>query len=149
MNEQRKVAAGKTVISETRLVQRVMIFSGMLSVVFAAGGWYLTNWLFAQSVLIGCMLVNGSFWLLKTDIQRLMQRLGGAEGHQDAALAFEKPRFFLRFYARLIVLGLLLFVLASKATVNMIGLTLGLSTVMFSVVIIGLSTGKCWTPSKV
>jgi hypothetical protein len=30
-----------------------------------------------------------------------------------------------------------------------VGLTLGFATVMVSVVIIGLGTGKCWLPSKV
>jgi hypothetical protein len=40
-------------------------------------------------------------------------------------------------------------VVASKVPINVIGLTLGFTTVMVSVVIIGLSAGKCWLPSKV
>jgi hypothetical protein len=41
-----------------------------------------------------------------------------------------------------------LFVLASQVTIHVIGLTLGFATIMVSVVIIGVSTGKCWAPSK-
>jgi hypothetical protein len=47
------------------------------------------------------------------------------------------------------VLGLLLFVLASKMTIDVIGLTLGLATVMCSIVIIGLIRKTSRLPSKV
>lgn len=149
MNDQGKAARNNAAGGDVHLVRQVMIFSGLLTVLLAGGGWYISGWCFARSVLIGGMLVNGSFWLLKFDIQRLMQRVGNEEGSQGTAFTLERTRFFLKFYARLVVLGLLLVVLASQAAINMIGLTLGLTTVMFSVVIIGLSRGKCWTPSKV
>jgi hypothetical protein len=139
---------GDGAVSEFLVVRRVLICSGWLLLVLAAAGWYFHSLAFACSVLIGGVLANGSFWLLKNDIQRIMQRVADAEGLENAAFTFEKTRFFLRFYARLVVLGLVLFVLASRVTINVIGLTLGLTTVMFSVVIIGLSTGKCWRPSK-
>jgi len=139
---------GDGAVSEFLVVRRVLICSGLLLLVLATAGWYLHSLAFACSVLIGGVLANGSFWLLKNDIQRIMQRVADAEGLENAAFTFEKTRFFLRFYARLVVLGLVLFVLASRVTINVIGLTLGLTTVMFSVVIIGLSTGKCWRPSK-
>ena len=143
------MAGGNAVDPEARLIRRVLIASGLLLVVLAAGGWYFSGWIFARSVLLGGLLVNGSFWLLKTDIQRLMKRIGNVDGRQNTAFTFEKTRFFLRFYARLVVLGLLLFVTASQVTINVIGLTLGLATIMFSVVIIGLSTGKWCLPRKV
>lgn len=148
MNKHCKATGGNAADPEAQLVWRVMLFSGLLLVVLTIGSWYISGWFFARSVLIGGLLVNGSFWLLKADIQRLMQRVGGGDGNQGGAFTLEKTRFFLRFYARLIVLGLLLVVIASKVTINVIGLALGLSTVMFSVVIIGLSTGRYSTSSK-
>ena len=149
MNKQCKAVGGNAVDVDVHLVRRVMIFGALLTVVLAVGGWYLAGWCFARSVLIGGMLVNGSFWLLKMDVKQLMQRVGNEDGSQGTSFTLERTRFFLKFYARLVVLGLLLVVLASQAAIDVIGLTLGLTTVMFSVVIIGLSTGKCWTPSKV
>ncbi len=149
MNKQCEAVGGNAADAEVHLVRRVMIFSGLLTAVLAFGGWYIAGWCFSRSVLIGGMLVNGSFGLLKTDIKQLMERVGNEEGPQGTAFTLERTRFFLKFYARLVVLGLLLVVLASQAAIDVIGLTLGLTTVMFSVVIIGLSTGKCWTPSKV
>ena len=146
MNKQYKVGNGNSAQPGSTLVRRVMIGSLVLLIVLVACSWCIYSWSFAQSVLLGGLLVNCSFWLLRMDAQRLMQRLGQTEG--NVVSGFEKTRFFLRCYARLAVLGLLLFVLASQMTINVIGLVLGLTTVMFSVVIIGLSTGKCWLPSK-
>jgi ATP synthase subunit 6 len=103
------------------------------------GSWCFYDWLFARSILIGGLLVNGSFWLLKKDAQRLMQRVGEADGDVGPKENFEKTRFFSDRLPGLVVLGLLLFVLASQVTINVIGLTLGFATVMVSVVIIGLS----------
>lgn len=147
MNKQCKAANSHAAEPESPVVRYVMIFSGLLLVVLVAGGWYIYSWPFARSVLIGGVLVNASFWLLKNDIKGLMQKVGA--GHRETTTGMERTRFLLKFYARLVVLGLLLFVMASKVTIDAIGLTLGLTTVMFSVVIIGLSTGKCWMPSKV
>ncbi len=149
MNKQCKTAGIDAAVSDSPIVRRVMVFSGLLLLLLTAGGWYWSGWLFARSILMGGLLVNGSLWLLKKDTQRLMQRTEDAEGESKTTFGFEKTRFFLRCYARLAVLGLLLFVLASQVTIDVIGLIMGLTTVMFSVVIIGLSTGKCWLPSKV
>ncbi len=149
MNKQCKVVSGRAAEPEIPVVRNVMICSGLLLIVLAVCGWCIYGWPFARSVLIGGVLVNVSFWLLKQDIQRLMRRVGDIEGNREAATGVEKTRFLLKFYARLVVLGLLLFVVAAQVAIDVIGLTLGLTTVMFSVVIIGLSTGKCWMPSKV
>lgn len=137
--------------TETSLlvVRQVILCSGILLMFLVAGSWWFFGWIFAQSILIGGMLVNGSFWLLKKDAQRLMERVSAADGSSGGGVNMEKTRFFLRAFARLIVVGLLLFVLASKVPIDVIGLTLGFATIMISVVIIGLSIGKCWLPSKV
>jgi hypothetical protein len=148
MSEQCKTAGIDAAVSDSPIVRRVMVFSGLLLILLTAGGWYWGDWSFARSILMGGALVNGSLWLLKKDTQRLMQRTGDTEGESNTNFGFEKTRFFLRCYARLAVLGLLLFVLASQVTIDVIGLILGLTTVMLSVVIIGLSTGRCWLPSK-
>lgn len=149
MNEQGEAAGIRANVNDTSMVRQVLVCSMLLLGTLVAVCWYLQNWSFARSILIGGLLVNGSFWLLKKDAQRLMQRLSGADERVAAGIDFEKTRFILRSFARLVVLGLLLFVLASQVTINVIGLTLGFATVMFSVVIIGLHTGKCWMPSKV
>ena len=149
MIEQGATAGVRANENNASMVRQVIVFSLFLLGVLVVGSCYFYDWSFARSILIGGLLVNGSFWLLKKDAQRLMQRFGEAGGDSVAGGDFEKTRFLLRSFARLVVLGLLLFALASQVTINVIGLTLGFATVMVSVVIIGLSTGKCLMPSKV
>ncbi len=132
--------------SDMELLHRVMLGGWLLLAVLALGGWWLVDSSFAQSVGLGGLLVNASFWLLAKDAQRLLQRASQAEA--GMMVQTEKTRFFLRALARWIVLGLLVFVAATKVPINVIGLTLGFATVMVSVVIIGIGAGKCWVPSK-
>ena len=131
------------------LVRSVMIFSWLLTLALTAVGWYVYGGVFARSVLAGSCLVNGSFLLLRYDARRLTRRISSAGEQQDAVSRAETVRFFIHFFARLVVLGLLLFVLASKMTIDVIGLTLGLATVMCSIVIIGLIRKTSRLPSKV
>jgi hypothetical protein len=147
MNKHISTACSPNVENSTVVLRQVMVFSWLLLAILAVGSWWMFDLQFAQSILLGGVLVNGSFWLLQKDAQRLLPRVSQAEA--GLVVNTEKTRFFLRSIARLVVLGLLLFVVASKVPINVIGLTLGFTTVMVSVVIIGLSAGKCWLPSKV
>lgn len=113
------------------------------------GGWLGGSWVMARSILIGGLLVNGSFWLLRRDAQRLLQRVSRSGEDGSVIVGAEKTRFFVKSLARLVILGLLLFVFASRVPIDVIGLTLGFGTVMVSVVIIGLGVGSRRVPGKV
>lgn len=124
------------------LLRMVQQFNILVVVIFTAGSWYIVNWNLAQSVLIGGILASGSFFLLKRDIEQLIDRVAGAGEQARGVRKMEKVRFLLKFYARLCVLGLLLFALTTKISVNYIGLVLGLSTVVLSVIIVVLARGR-------
>lgn len=129
-------------------IDRVLGLGLILLALLAIGGWLLAGSSCGLSVLIGGGLANGSFWLLVRDARRLLDRVGAGEEVAVPAVSTEKARFFLRVIARWTVLGLLLFALAAQVEIHVIGLTLGLATVMVSVVIIGIGTKSCWMPSK-
>lgn len=141
--EMRKPAANE---DDTLLLRRVLLCGWLLLLLLTVGGWWLVDRGFAQSVVLGGVLVNTSFWLMAKDAKRLLLRVSQSEA--GMIVQTEKTRFVLRTLARLVVLGLLVFVAATKVPINVIGLTLGFATVMVSVVIIGLGAGKCWVPSK-
>ncbi|WP_319549430.1 ATP synthase subunit I [Desulfogranum marinum] len=128
--------------SDAALVRYITGFSWLLLVVFTVGSWFVYSDQFALSVLIGGVLVNVSFFLLKKDIGQLLHKVSEAGMAADAVSRTEKIRFFIKFYARLVVLGLLLILLVAKLPINMIGLSLGLATVMLSVILVVLSRGK-------
>jgi hypothetical protein len=56
--------------------------------------------------------------------------------------SLEKVKFFLKFYGRLAVLALVLYVLITRVSIDVIGLVIGLSTIMLSVIIVVLSKGS-------
>ncbi len=134
---------------ENMLLRSIMVFSLLSLTVFVAGGWFLYNWTLAQSIIAGGILANGSFYILKKDIEQLIARVSAAGNSFRGIKRAEKVRFVMKFYARLIVLGLLLFALATKIHINMIGLVIGLSTVMLSVVVVVLSKGKTYSVQRV
>ena len=146
MHAQEKDARPDIGKSSGSIVRRVMVCSALLLIVCAAGGYFLQGWIFVQSLLIGGLLVNGSFWLMQRDMCRLVQRAGELES--GASINSEKARFFLRTFARLVVVGLLLFVLTSRIPIDAVGLIVGCVTVTVSVVIVGLSAGSVDPPDK-
>lgn len=139
----------QAVESESLVLTQVIVCSCVLMGVLAIGSWFVVDWSFARSLLIGAILVNASFLLLRYDAQRLLQRLSMTETAGSAVANAEKMRFFLRVCARLVALGLILFALAAHMPIDVIGLTLGCATIVASIVIIGLSAGRRWMPSKV
>lgn len=134
--KEQKVDPGK------RLVRSVTGCTWLLLAVMTTVGWMLIDKQFGVSVCIGGVLVNSSFLLLKKDLEQLLDKVSVAGSHAAAVSRTEKIRFFIKFYARLIVLGLLLILLVARLPINMIGLSLGLATVMLSVIGTVLSRGK-------
>jgi len=128
---------------EVRILQGIQYFSLLMTVVFAVGGWYLRDLQFGLSVLLGAVLVNGSFWMLKRDSTKIIERV--AESCSDETRSVQKMeriRFIFKFYAKLTVLGLVLYAVSTRMQLNMIGVVLGLSTVMLSVFLVVLGGGR-------
>jgi hypothetical protein len=88
----------------------------------AAGGFLISR-SFAMGLLVGGLITNISFILLKKDITRILS------GPLNAA----KGRFLIKYYIRLTVLALILFFLVKYAPIHLIGLLVGLSTVVISI----------------
>ncbi len=127
---------------EETLLRMVQQFSLLMTVVFTAGSWYQVDWFMARSVLIGGVLAYGSFLLLMRDARQIIDRVSRSGEHAKAVQKMEKIRFLFKFYAKLCVFGLVLYALSRNIDLHMIGLVLGLSTVMLSVIIVVLSRGR-------
>ena len=129
---------------DTKILQVIQYVSLLLTVLFSTGGLYLRNPIFAVSVLVGAVLVNGSFWVLKRDASRILDKVVAATdgGSVKSVQRVERIRFIVKFYAKLIVLGLLLYAVSIRMQLDMIGVALGLSTVMLSVIVVVLGGGR-------
>ena len=128
---------------EMKILRAIQYLSLLMSAVFTAGGWYLKDTQFALSVLLGAVLVNGSFLVLKWDSAKILERVAASNADEVKTVQkMERVRFVFKFYAKLIVLGLLLYAASTHMQLNMIGVALGLSTIMLSVFIVVLGGGR-------
>lgn len=134
--------AVKAADAGTALLASVQRFNWLLLAVLIGGGWYMFSWPVAKSVLIGGLLANVSFYLLRRDINRFMDNFSQAGMNWKAVKQIEKVSFFLKFYGRLAILAVILYLLVSRVTVDVVGLVVGLSTIMLSVVVVVLSKGS-------
>jgi len=105
----------------------VQALNWLLIGIMAAGSWVVVSPEFAKGVLVGGLLAIISFMFLKNDLIRILA----------GPLQSAKARFFLKYYARFSLLALILFFLIRFQLVHVVGLILGLSTVVLS---IGLTT---------
>jgi len=113
--------------NEKPLVAIQLVSWVVLAVMVLAGG-VVFGLLIGKSLLIGGLLSNISFLLLKRDLTGLLK----------GELAAVKSRFFIKYYARLAVLAILLFLIIRSGTVNILGLLIGLSTIFVSIALVAV-----------
>ena len=126
----------------TAMLSHVQRFNWILLALLTAGAWFLFSRMVAQSVLIGGLLANVSFFMLRRDIDHFIRNFSQAGMNWRAVKSLEKVKFFLKFYGRLAVLALVLYILITRVSIDVIGLVIGLSTIMLSVIIVVLSKGS-------
>ena len=94
----------------------------LLVLLTTAGALFISPY-FAKGLFIGGLLANISFILMKKDITRALA------GPLKAA----KGLFLIKYYIRLTVLALILFFLVKYKSIHLVGLIVGLSTVVLSI----------------
>jgi len=97
----------------------------LLALVLPLAAGLAFSWTVAWAVFVGAVLANLSFILLKNDLSKIMQGPVGAV----------KVRFFIKYYVRLSALALVLYVLVRYGRIHVLGLLVGLSTVVLGIVI--------------
>ena len=144
MNDAKKSKAGNE--DELLLLRAVERCNLILLVLLTGGSWILYGWPFAQSVVIGGALVSGSFFWLKRTAMRFAQHaaVSGVESGADGQITGRSfsSGFAVKFATRLFVLAFMLLLLSTQFSMNAIGLIIGLSTVMLSVIIVVLVRGR-------
>lgn len=104
-------------------LSRVETFNWLLLGILTVVALLCSTRFFAQGVMVGGLIANLSFIILKRDLFGIMA----------GPLNIAKLRFFIKYYARLTVLALVLFFLVRYELVGVLGLLVGLSTVVLSI----------------
>ncbi len=106
-------------------IRKVVLMSWLLVACMTLAGWLSFSPLVAKSLFVGGLLVNVSFLLLNRDLVSVLSgELKGA-----------KPRFLIKYYARLVCLALVLYILLKFVPLSVPAFLVGLSAVMVSIII--------------
>jgi hypothetical protein len=92
--------------------------------------FFLANADMTLGIILGGLLIIANFNVLEHTIRGAFDRNG--------AMKAKKKSIILKYYLRLGVMGILIYLLITKGWVNPIGLVIGLSTVVISITIMGI-----------
>ena len=115
----RKIDLASADISIAKIEKLNWLLTGLM----ALSAWFVFSTLAAKSVLVGGLIANISFTLMKRDIVKAMK----------GALSAVKVTFLLKYYALLTALALLLYFVIKHGQLAIGGLLVGLSSVAISV----------------
>ena len=110
-------------------------------IVLAVGSWVLSSWSFAWAALAGGIISITSFLVSYRDVMGFLDTVALQSQSAERVKKIKKS-FIVKFWLRLFLIGLILFLLIRFSGINVFGLILGLSTVVFTITFAGL--GVVW-----
>lgn len=117
---------------------KVQLFNWLLLAVLTGAAALAYSLKCAEGLLVGGLIANVSFLLLKNDLMKIFQ------GPVQAV----KVRFFIKYYFRLSALAVLLYFLVRYGQLHVFGMLAGLSTVVLSICLVGLGLASNNLSSK-
>ena len=122
-------------MEELLSLKKMLVMSWVYLLILVLGSWLIASWSFAWAVLAGGIISIVSFHVSQRDVTAFMDSLvPGQEGAvEKGTIKKSKKGFILKFWFRLFLIGLVLFFLIKSSNINVFGLILGLTTVVFTV----------------
>ncbi len=125
-------------------LQRVQVISWLYLLVICVVSYVLWSWTFAWSTFAGGIVSIVSFQVAHKDVLGFVDSLTETgkeidDKSQQQAIKKGKLGFLLKFWLRIIIIGVILLILIKYGKVNIFGLILGLSTVVFAVTFTALN----------
>ena len=121
-------------------LKQVQALSFGFLLVLSGGSWLLVSWPFAQSVIVGGVIAIASFFAGHRDIAFFLQTFEPpAEGKETEKKRSGKSVVIIKFWLRLALIALILFLFIRSGRADVIGLLLGLSTVVLAIILTSLS----------
>ena len=121
-------------------LEKMQVIGGCILAVMTLVSAIFSSLLFAWSVLVGGIISIFSFWIANKGVVKLVESVTslGALDDRKAQSKQEQKGYLLRFWLRIIIIGIVLLVLIKGQMVNIFGLILGLSTVVLTVIFISV-----------
>lgn len=130
-------------INNLMSLRKMQVLSWVYLVILTALSWLVVSWSFAWAVLVGGIISIGSFMVAHKDVIGFIESLTPIQGEECDKKQIKKKRagFIIKFWFRILIIGIALGLLMWSQKINrdnIIGLILGLSTVVFTVTITAL-----------
>ena len=125
-------------------LQKMRVISWICLAVLIAGSAVIVSFEFAVAVLVGGLISIGSFWVSQTEVMRVIHSvtsLPALEDRQAQAKQGQKG-YLVKFWGRLVIIGVVLLVIIKSQAINIFGLILGLSTVVLAITFISLNVAR-------
>ena len=125
-------------------LQKMQVVGWVVLVVLTCGSAILFSLSFAWSVFVGGVISICSFWISNKDVVSLIDAVSSLASVEDRkAKATQGQRgYLLKFWLRIVIIGVVLFVLIKSRAVNIFGLILGLSTVVLAITLVSLNVAR-------
>ncbi|NNK14396.1 MAG: ATP synthase subunit I [Desulfofustis sp.] len=129
-------------MEEKLSLNRMLALSWLYLAILVLGSWVISSWSFAWGVLIGGVISIASFLVSSREVQRFFKTLEQQQGQPAEKAKITKKGLILKFWLRLLLIGLVLFFFIRFSSINVFGLILGLTTVVFTITLSAL--GVVW-----
>jgi hypothetical protein len=118
----------------------MQVISWTLLAVMTLGSALLVSPWFAWSVFAGGVISICSFWVSNKDVMRLIHSVTSLASPEDRKAQARQGQkgYLLKFWLRIVLIGIVLLLLIKGKAVNILGLILGLSTVVIAITFIAL-----------
>jgi len=128
---------------EDRLsLKRMLVVSWLYLAALVLGAWLFSSWSFAWGVLVGGVIAIGSFWFAYRDILVFFKTLEPEQAPDGATVKRTKKGLIVKFWLRLFLIGLILFLFIRFGGINIFGLILGLTTIVIAITF--CAAGVAW-----
>lgn len=129
-------------MEEKLSLKRMLALSWLYLAALVLGSWVISSWSFAWGVLVGGVISIASFLVSYREMQRFFRKLELQQGQPAEKGKKTKTGLILKFWLRLFLIGLVLFFFIKFSSIDIFGLILGLTTVVFTITFSAL--GVVW-----
>ncbi|MBW1704918.1 MAG: ATP synthase subunit I [Deltaproteobacteria bacterium] len=113
-----------------KLVKQLRIQNWIILMILGATSFFVMSSDFTLGIILGGLIIIANFNILQHTIRRAFSPDGVMKNNKLAIVA--------KYYFRLAILGIIIYILITNGWVNPIGLAMGLSIVVFSIINIGI-----------
>ena len=113
-----------------KLFKEISVYNWTILLILGLGSFFLAESDFTLGIILGGLIIIANFNVLQHTIR--------CSFDMDGVMKPKKKSIIAKYYLRLAIMGALIYALITNALVNPVGLAIGLSTVIISIVAVGI-----------